>query len=314
MRVSTLVSSLSIFAMLGGCSSSVSVGGQSSMCSEAAAHVADCEGGAPVEVPSCDSAQAQAAEGVVGASCDQIAAGGGKSDGVDAICIALVIPLFARHIAPGGLCCFGYQCEGSANTCISHKCGPRLSAGAKCTANNDCKTGLTCLPSGRCGAPLPAGAACKEKEDCVEPLTCGATHLCVEAAVDGTACTADDQCQHRCIQGSCATASSKGGACDDVSDCSGYLACVGHTCSEMAPGSACDQDGDCVGLGLACQFDKCVPRSKSGESCDPSSFFACDDLHDSCFMDECRPKAELGGACAKLFDCKNGMCRDGICQ
>ena len=318
LRSGIFVSSLSLFALFAGCGAPSS-GGSSSICAEAAAHVADCEGGSPSAVGSCDNTQAAAADTVASSSCAELAAGAGKTDGPgDAICIALVIPLFATHIPPGALCCFGYQCDGAANTCIAHRCSPRRAAGEKCDDdNNACLSGLTCLPSKKCGAPLPEGATCAEKSDCEAPLTCSAGHKCAEALTDGEACTRDDLCQHQCIAGSCATASSEGGPCDAASDCEGRgLACVSKTCIRSGLASECTNDKDCLGAAgrLVCQFGQCAAQPKTGERCDRSSTFACAGFDDACIDSVCGPKHSSGQSCVTLFDCTDSLCVNGSCK
>src|SRR5688572_26948522 len=128
-RPSLLLTSAAL-VLIAGCGAPS--GGSSSACNEAAAYLASCEGGSPAAVGSCDNVQAAAAESVMSQSCEALTSGESKSDAADAICIALVIPLFVTGIQPGGMCCYGYQCAGSGNTCIDHRCGPRRAAGGAC--------------------------------------------------------------------------------------------------------------------------------------------------------------------------------------
>ena len=294
-------------SLIGGCGGPPA--GGSSVCEEAAAHLADCTGGSAAPVTSCGGEAASAAEGLLAQSCEEVLTPGGKADN-SVGCALAILPWLV------GGCCLDRQCS-DGKVCSNFLCRTPIGAGATCSNNSICGNGLTCLPSKRCGAPLAAGATCEEAPDCQQGLVCDPSSRCAPPAADLASCRANEQCQHTCIASSCAPRSGENGPCDDGGDCDGpSLSCIGNVCRAAALGSDCATSNDCTGTGLAltCQFGKCGPSAAHGAACDRTAGFgACASRDDTCWGGTCESRHAQGGECIDMFDCVQGFCTDQRC-
>ena len=205
-------------------------------------------------------------------------------------------------VADGGPCLSNAQC---INFCILSSCGPLSQLNGPCEDSGDCLSPLTCN-STTC-------VECVYNNQCNEVCidqTCAA-----QSPLDGP-CDEDADCSgdNRCNNGICRS-------CSDNSDCiseggggrerdtTALPVCVNGSCqSQSSEGGACDETLDCVFYqSLTCAGGICEPRScTQNQECDY-------EFGQSCISNECLNRSGLGGLCDDVDDCSTSMCVDDVC-
>jgi hypothetical protein len=297
----------------------------SSICDQAAGHLAQCTGLSGTASPSvCGAEQEQVAQTILSSSCDEIndPTASGKSDyweNGNPLCVFMV---GAKGIEEGNLCCFDRNCAGEL-VCHDYSCTPKAADGAGCERNDHCTGGLVCGVDGTCSDAVSGGAACNRDSQCAGNLSCVAGQ-CGELSQEGGKCEEgeDRDCASglRCEGGLCEPLSTDGGQCQENNDCDGFLTCIAGQCAEESQqGGACDRGdrSDCD-FGFACIHEACQPEPGLGDVCEREPRFMCGDGQ-TCWEASggghtCQEVHGTGEVCIDMFDCADGhFCTDGVC-
>jgi hypothetical protein len=196
----------------------------------------------------CNAMMRCEAQRAAGGACRNTGPGGDCAENlacVDRACAAP--PIEGEDCWPaffGVRCAEGLRCDGTV-------CRPPRAMGADCTRTAQCAYGSRCH-EGICAPILGLGATCAAGDPCAFGTGCIANR-CTRLPDVGEAC--DAALSPACVRG----------------------ACMGGTCTDLAPGAPCDRAAvafdvlDSCGATSSCSGDVCAAEGVAGDSCGGAS-------------------------------------------